>query len=140
MQAIRKFCDFYQQLNVRDVSGLSNVYANDIEFIDPIGKHNGIAELTDYFNALLSGTRSCEFDIDSVDAIDEQKYVVTWQMRFESTALKTPTPISVDGISIIKTNDSHVTYHRDYYDVGQMAYEHVPILGYWVRKIKRRLQ
>ncbi len=29
--------------------------------------------------------------------------------------------------------------HKDYYDLGEMVYEHVPILGFIIRKIKGKL-
>jgi hypothetical protein len=32
-----------------------------------------------------------------------------------------------------------VRYHRDYFDLGAMLYEHLPLLGSLVKTIKRRL-
>jgi hypothetical protein len=32
-----------------------------------------------------------------------------------------------------------VYYHRDYYDAGSMLYEHIPLMGYAIRKIKKKV-
>ncbi|WP_240612729.1 nuclear transport factor 2 family protein [Alteromonas flava] len=139
VEAIDKFCNFYQQLNSRDISGLADVYADNIEFIDPIATHNGISAVQNYFAKLLSGTRSCDFSILSVDRVDQNHYFVTWVMQFESIKLSGKV-IRVEGLSQLKTDETHVIYHRDYYDMGELVYEHIPIIGYWIKKIKRQLK
>ncbi|HGP4674712.1 TPA: nuclear transport factor 2 family protein, partial [Vibrio cholerae O1] len=35
--------------------------------------------------------------------------------------------------------EGKVTYHRDYFDMGEMLYEQLPVLGQVIRAIKRRL-
>ena len=47
--------------------------------------------------------------------------------------------INVDGITQLKVVDDIIVYHKDYYDLGEMVYEHIPLLGYFVKKIKTRL-
>jgi limonene-1,2-epoxide hydrolase len=48
-------------------------------------------------------------------------------------------PIAVDGITMLKIADDRVVYHRDYYDLGQMVYENIPLIGRLIKKIKRAL-
>ncbi len=36
-------------------------------------------------------------------------------------------------------SDDSIIYHKDYYDLGEMVYEHVPILGFVIKKIKGKL-
>lgn len=35
--------------------------------------------------------------------------------------------------------DSRITHHEDFYDMGAMIYQHVPVLGWAVKKINSRL-
>lgn len=140
MTAIEKFRNFYQGLSKKDISGLSDVYSKNIEFIDPIATHHGIEIVTDYFARLLKDTLSCQFTIHSIKPLSDEKFVAEWRMQFISASLKRDTPIVVDGITVAKTEGDYVVYHRDYYDMGQLAYEHVPLLGYFVRKVKGKLQ
>ena len=46
--------------------------------------------------------------------------------------------IDVAGISHIRFDDK-INYHRDYYDLGEMLYEHLPAYGWLTRKLKARL-
>ena len=41
--------------------------------------------------------------------------------------------------SYLKTRNGKIYYHRDYFDMGAMVYEQLPLLGRIVRKIKQRL-
>jgi hypothetical protein len=49
-------------------------------------------------------------------------------------------PYIVPGITHLKTNEEgQISYHRDYYDAGQMLYEQIPLIRNIIRLIKRRL-
>ena len=140
MTAIENFKHFYQQLNDKDISGLPDVYASDIEFIDPIATHYGLPDVTNYFAKLFKSTRSCSFDIKNVHGTGPNSYVVEWQMCFVSKKLSKHNEISVDGVTMLKTHNNLVVYHRDYYDMGQLVYENIPLLGRIVKKIKEQMK
>jgi len=42
-------------------------------------------------------------------------------------------------IDALVSKDDIIVYHKDYYDLGEMVYEHIPLLGFFVKKIKKRL-
>jgi hypothetical protein len=42
--------------------------------------------------------------------------------------------ITLDGTTQLGVSDDSIIYHKDYYDLGEMVYEHVPILGFVVKK------
>ena len=46
----------------------------------------------------------------------------------------------VQGVSEIHFENNLVTYHRDYFDMGEMVYERIPIFGWITKKIKNRLK
>lgn len=140
MSAIEKFKLFYQQLKNRDISGITDVYDKNIEFIDPIATHQGIDVVQKYFDKLLKGTRWCKFDIRSVRSSSESDHTVEWIMTFEANKLKRNKPIEVQGITVLQTDADKVLYHRDYYDMGQLAYENIPILSFFVKRVKEQLQ
>ncbi|MBT0585832.1 nuclear transport factor 2 family protein [Alteromonas oceanisediminis] len=147
MTPIEKFERFYLQLQSKDISNIGDVYADDIELVDPIATHHGLDTVTQYFGKLLKGTRECEFKILSILPTSAQDanhstydYVVEWKMSFSAKKLKANKVIQVDGVTLLKTSDTHVIYHRDYYDMGQLVYEHVPLLGHIVRRLKEQLQ
>jgi hypothetical protein len=49
-------------------------------------------------------------------------------------------PLELPGCSVVDTENDLITHQRDYYDAGEMIYEHLPLLGWAVRGVKRRVK
>lgn len=49
-------------------------------------------------------------------------------------------PLELPGCSVVDTEKGLITRQRDYYDAGEMIYEHLPPLGWAVRGVKRRVK
>ena len=58
-------------------------------------------------------------------------------MSFTHPKLAGGKAIIVDGATDLRF-DEKITYHRDYIDMGQMLYEHIPVLGSAIRYIKKQ--
>jgi hypothetical protein len=41
---------------------------------------------------------------------------------------------------IVFNEENLVSYHRDYFDMGEFIYDHVPVLNFVVKKVKERLK
>lgn len=142
MTVIDRFASFYQTLAFADIAQLADIYADDITLIDPVGTHHGLSRLTAYFENLLVNAQSCEFAIHHIAAhesqplLDHQSFTVTWTMSFATPRLNGGETIHVDGITLLKVRDDKIFFHQDYYDLGQMVYEQVPILKFIINKIK----
>ena len=140
MSIIERFCEFYSELHKVNPDDLDSIYTADIEFIDPIPTHHGLDNVIAYFSKLLNETQSCRFDIH--ETLLSQKdntsaYTVIWTMHL---VLAQPAKtITLDGVSIVTVRDDKIFYHRDYYDMGEMVYEHIPLLRWIIKKIKARL-
>jgi len=150
MNAIKKFESFYVNLESMKVEELADIYSSDVVFIDPIAAHSGITSVKSYFTKLLRNAKHCTFAIHSIQKIEAKKnaavdegaleeYLVTWKMTFATSGVNKGKPIFVDGITQLKIVDDKITFHRDYYDLGQMVYENIPLLGRIIKRIKRTL-
>lgn len=135
--ALEKFNQFYQQLDSADLTGLNQVYRSDIEFIDPIHHMQGIQALHKYFKNMMEDLKHCNFEIYQVTEQRQEAFII-WTMHFQHPRLNKSRMIHVDGVSHLKF-DELVYFHRDYYDVGAMLYEHIPLLGSLVSGIRKRL-
>lgn len=137
-----RFRQLYADLAKISINDLSLVYHQDIEFVDPVTTHRGIGAVKGYFANLLESVDSCQFDIHSLLYTEKcgpggYTHVVEWTMLLQ---LKNkPNTISVDGVSMLKVRDDKIHYHRDYYDLGEMVYEHVPVLRSVIGFIKKKL-
>ena len=135
--AVAQFIKFYESLGADAPVDLHSVYANNIEFIDPVHRMQGLPALDRYFNDLMTNVLSLEFRITETHVSDGQAFL-QWIMSYEHPKLAGGRRIEVAGISHIRFEDK-IFYHRDYYDLGQMVYEHVPLYGWITRWLKARL-
>jgi hypothetical protein len=60
-------------------------------------------------------------------------------MKLKHPKLNGGQPVEVNGVSQICFSGDRVIYHRDYFDLGEMLYENIPLLGVVIRNIKQRL-
>lgn len=141
MSVIDAFCDLYADLARIDLNDLENVYASDVVFIDPITTHRGLTDVKAYFAQLLERADHCRFDIHKVVACEhgdnELSHIVNWTMYLQLSGMSQE--IVLPGTTQLLVQKDHIVYHRDYYDMGKLVYEHIPVLGWFIRKIKSRL-
>lgn len=139
MDIIEKFTAFYTDLESMKVEELSSIYSSDVVFIDPIEEHHGIAAVEEYFARLLKNAKFCKFTIHSAEGTTKGRYVVEWTMSFTSARINKGEPVHVNGLTLLNVEDNMIVRHRDYYDLGEMIYEHVPLLGGIIKRIKRKI-
>lgn len=142
-QVVTALIDLYTEFDSSKLARLSDVYHPNIQFIDPVHRVRGLDAVSAYFQSVLGGTRSCSFQF-SEPVTTGSTVVLEWKMLFVHPNLAKGKELELEGISLLKlegdTNqEMKVVYHRDYYDLGAMVYEHVSILGAAVRYVKRKL-
>jgi hypothetical protein len=62
---------------------------------------------------------------------------IKWNMYFSHPKLGKETHV-VRGMTQIQFTD-RIYYHEDVYDMGQMIYEHVPVIGWAVKRLRKRM-
>lgn len=130
------FIALYQALNKDNLHLLGRVYDDCITFTDPMHHITGLSALTQYFAKLYQNVQYIHFEIKEVQQGASQA-ALFWQMQYSHPKLNKGTLICVDGMSQLKFNDK-IYYHRDYFDLGQMLYEHLPCMGGLIRLLKDR--
>lgn len=134
---VDKFVDIYQKLDNSNLELLSEIYSDDIEFIDPMHQINGIAELRAYFANLYSNVKHCQFDITDSFSIDNNAFIY-WTMHYAHPKLSLGKTISVQGHSKLIFKKDKIIKHRDYFNVGELLYKHIPLLGSVINYIDKR--
>ncbi|GAB3241277.1 nuclear transport factor 2 family protein [Pseudaeromonas pectinilytica] len=138
-EPLSRFIALYQQLNLQQLHRLPEVYADEVIFIDPAHRIEGLAALGDYFAALYQRLAYCRFEIVSQQQQGEQAWL-SWVMTFSHPRLAAGQPIRVEGATRLEFDaEGKVRVHSDYFDLGAMLYEQLPLLGPLVRLIKGRL-
>lgn len=130
--------DLYHKLDRHNLHLLNEVYHPDVVFEDSAHRLEGRRALCDYFQALYANVTQCEFIIHEQQQVGDSGFI-TWTMELQHPNLKRGKPIRVNGASHLKFSQQQVVYHRDYFDLGEMVYENLPLLGAVIKIVKQRL-
>ncbi len=117
------------------LENFATVYSEDVVFIDPAHEVQGLEQLVKYSQSMYDNVIECRFEFTGVIEA-ESSAVLTWNMVLQHPKLNKGKTIEVPGCSHIEFNEQLISYHRDYFDLGAMIYERVPLLGPIIRKIK----
>lgn len=135
---LTKFIEVYSQLSIENVHYIIDVYHDDIKFSDPAHQLSGLSQLLKYFDSLYSNVTECSFVIDEV-FFQDKNAAIYWTMTYRHKHLNKHKPITVTGHSKLVGEKDKVIMHRDYLDLGQMVYEHVPLIGIVIKTLKNKL-
>lgn len=129
----------YDNLNRDSIEALGDLYTENVTFTDPLHHVEGLDNLKAYFLNTIKGIDYCHFAF-AERARQGNDVFVTWQMRLNHPKLAKGREIIVPGTSHLILSDNKICQQTDYYDAGAMLYEHVPVLGYVIDKIKTRVK
>ncbi len=133
------FVEFYNQLNFSNLATLRDLYADNVEFIDPVHHICGLAALEQYFGHAYQNLQQCEFEMGA-HGVGPHWGFVSWQMRFRHSAIGSGSLIVVDGTTELTYDAAgKIVRHRDYYDLTQMVYQHLPVIGWLTGKVRSRM-
>jgi len=136
-RSVETFKDTYNRLTRSSLSLLDILYDESVLFEDPLHRIQGLPALRAYFERLYADVHSCRFTFEAEVAQADQAFL-TWTMHLRHRRFHPGETLHLPGASHIRFTDK-VVYHRDYFDVGALLYERVPLLGPLVRALKSRL-
>lgn len=140
MQQQEKMKNVFNTLRADNIQILDDFYDPKVTFIDPLGMHPGIDSVKSYYKNLYKNVKEINFKFKNIIS-SGNSHVLIWTMTLKADGLNGGVPIVVEGNSHIEFNDKNlVIYHRDYFDMGEFIYEHVPVLSFVIKQIKTRLK
>lgn len=141
VSVIDGFKAFYDDVDARQLGRLGDIYSKDVQFADPLHALTSLDQLQSYFERAFSGVHYCRFEFHST-LISRPRASFEWTMHYAHPKIRNGRNIDVRGVSVIRFDESangKITVHQDYYDMGQMLYEQVPLLGRVVKALKGRV-
>jgi limonene-1,2-epoxide hydrolase len=114
---------------------LDRLYTEDVRFRDPIATVSGLADLHAYFAHFAEAAAGAHFEIEE-EVVQPGQAAVFWTMvmvkKDGSEARR------FQGVSHLKVRD-RIYEERDYFDLGEAVYDHVPVVGWLTRLVRSRL-
>ena len=136
---IAKVCEFYRDMSADSIAKINQVYANNVVFRDPAGEVRGLEALHAHFVELLKDVHVCRFDFEQTLACEDES-ALFWKMTIAARKLNSGREYTVAGASrLIFDGEDKVRLHHDYFDMGALVYERLPLIGATTRALKRRL-
>jgi hypothetical protein len=114
---------------------LDRLYTEDVRFRDPISAVQGLTDLHAYFTrfAEVSAGARCEI---TDEVVQPGQAAVFWTMVM--TNADGTEKRRFQGVSHMKVRD-RIFEERDYFDLGEAVYDHVPIVNWFTRFVRSRL-
>ena len=130
------FADF--NVSMTEVT-LRDLYAEELYFNDTLVTLNTLDELVDYMAKTAENTKSSTVEIVDI-AKSDTDYYLRWVMEIEFEARGKPIKSKSIGMTQLRFNDEgKVVFHQDYWDSANAFYQHLPIVGGLVKRIKNGL-
>ena len=134
---LENFKIFFRDYKRLPVDDLDKLYEDSVVFRDPVQEIRGITALHSYLAATREMVTSCRFEyLDQLSGHDNA--YIKWNMHFTHSKFANK-PLLVRGVSHIQFNQ-RIFYHEDIYDLGEMIYDNLPLLGSATRYLKNRMK
>lgn len=137
----QRIIEYFNEFNIEKIDTLSDFYHESIVFEDPLGRHEGLESLRSYYANLYKNVQEIRFEFGNIIG-EGLEYSAPWTMYLKADALNSGEEIKLVGTSRIhfEPETNRVIYHRDYFDMGEFIYEHIPVVSSLIGFIKKRLQ
>lgn len=115
------------------------IYAENAFFNDTLKTVLGGDAISEYLAASADALESGTVDFLDVVASDGN-YYFRWKMDLVFKKIARGQQTTTVGMSHIRFNaDGRVVLHQDFWDSSAGLFEHIPAVGWMIRKVKRRL-
>ena len=136
---LQQFLKFYNSLSGNNLTTLWQIYHSDIVFIDPVHRIEGSEALGDYLSHAYARLNHCQFTAKTQCQQGDVGFI-SWQMELAHQAIGQGKMLQVDGCTELRWHaDGRIIFHRDYYDLTDLVYRHVPLLSWMTAQVKRRM-
>ena len=130
-----RYCLFLETLSPETLSDLTSYVTEDVHFKDPFNDLRGAQALQRVFQHMFQQVENAGFDVYHCLSEDDLCFMA-W--RFEGRLQNKPW--AFDGTSVIRfAPDGRVSEHIDYWDAARHFYERLPVIGWLLAALRRRV-
>lgn len=137
MDIIEKLQKVFVELSSTNTYLLDDIYTKDMKFEDPAHRVDGLDNFKKYMVNLYQNVTSCTFKFSNIEHFNGGA-ILEWNMLISHPKLNKGIIFIVPGVSVVRYHEK-IYSHRDYFDLGAMLYERLPLIGRVIRFIKRNL-
>lgn len=134
--ALAAYARFFETLTPERIPGIAALVTADVRFKDPFNDVRGVADMIRVLEAMYRhGTPGFEV-LDG--ATGAHGAYLLW--RFTNDPGRGGQPLVIVGMTALRIDaDGRIREHVDHWDAASQFYESIPVLGWLIRRVKRRL-
>jgi len=117
---------------------LNDFYHKDARFIDPVVDTKNLTDLRAHYEHQYKFVKEIRFEFVD-EHVSGDTHTLEWLMTLQTKRLNKGKAFTFPGSSVMTFKGDKVIYHRDYFNLGDMVYERLPIIRMITNKIKKRL-
>ncbi|MGS0742265.1 nuclear transport factor 2 family protein [Glaciimonas sp. GG7] len=134
--SLLRLVKFYETLTIANVTLLDQIYAPDAWYKDPFNELTGLPAIKHLLTHMFAQVDAPRFVVTQYMQQDDTAFTA-WEFHFRMKRFSTAEQC-IRGATHFRFNaDELVIYHRDYWDAAEELYEKLPILGSFMRVLKR---
>lgn len=134
----RAYAAFFETLTPETLPGLDALVTEDVLFRDPFNDTRGAAAMRRIFTRMFAEIGDPRFHVSDF-AIGGDTAFLRWRFTGRSRN-RGAGAITIEGVSeIVFAGDGRVRAHIDHWDAASQVYERIAILGWVIRKVRRKL-
>jgi len=130
------YITYLESLTPETLPSLDQYVTNDVRFCDPFNDVRGVALMTRVFEEMFENVGPVAFTVTKRAELGDQAFIA-W--RFDGRLFDKPW--TFEGVSELTfAADGRVVEHIDRWDSAGDFWQRVPLIGWLLRRMKRRLQ
>ena len=127
---------WYQNLSPQTLPQIGQFYTPDAVFKDPFNRVEGPAAIARIFTHMFGSVAQPRFVVDECVLQGSVAYA-RWNFYFNLNGQA----CAIHGVSRFElAADGRIQVHRDYWDAAEELYEKLPLVGFFARRLRKRLQ
>ena len=137
---LRDYANFLEDLKFEDLALLDQHLSNDVQFRDPFNDCVGIDGFRDVLSDMFLHIASPKFRVKECMFCEKKRIgFLLWTLTGKSKVVNRK-ELSIEGVSRVTFDlTGKVNAHFDYWDTATGLYEKLPILGFLLKKIRKKI-
>lgn len=138
-EALQRFRSFFENMTPDTVrQQIASVYAPEARLYDTLAAHRGLKDIQAYFEKTAQRAAAVRVHITDVLRKDHD-FFIRWTMDITWSAFKKGKTTRSYGMSHLRMDkDGRILLHYDFWDSSQGFFQHLPVLGFLIRKVKQK--
>ena len=137
-RALAEAVRFFEHIAPSDVGRIHELYSADAWFKDPFNEVRGTDAIAGIFEHMFEALESPRFVVHERIAQGAQAFL-TWDFHFRLRGGRPAGEQTIRGATLLRFDaQGRICHHRDYWDAAEELYEKLPVLGAFMRWLRRR--